>query len=389
MSYQIRVAERIVGYDYDGNPIYRDDAAGTTRVDKTASEDEVAGSGNAPKSGNPRGDAVQVVTPPPPPAPPPPTAGQNLVTNYQNSRQRLIQQQGHDDSLALADEFLNRLNQPQRPPAPGELGAPPPPSPAPPAGGINQTALDPYREERAAALADQRRVLDTILGLQAPAPLTEAERSALRTEYADNALAAAQAQANGAPGGAGARQESRIAVNQQTPQIQGEAARQARAEAAQLERERLDRYLGDVQRLGTAANLTNTIGQTAINQFGQEAGLATTDAELGVRVWEGLMKDSGLDKQLAQMDRQLALDNQKFIGSMVLDLQRLGFDYAKLSAEQEEALFDNLVQIYGIDKQAATAIKVAAKNKSRDVLDYIAVGASVIDAVGGLIPGSK
>lgn len=231
--------------------------------------------------------------------------------------------------------------------------------------GLDSNALDPYRAERTAALGDQRRVLEQSLNLEGPKQLTPEERVALEQRFAERATLAANSAASNARGGAGAVAAARLGVNQQMPQIAGEANLQAQQVADQEYQGRVAAFGERVKQLSTAGGIANTIGQTATGAFGQEAGFQESGA-------------------------QVALSSQQLVGNMVQHLNELGLDYSKLDIAVQESILDDLTQRYGIDKAAAAQIKAASIANKKGPLDYlvgIAGGVSGVASGIGLLKG--
>lgn len=235
---------------------------------------------------------------------------------------------------------------------------------------VDLGALDPYRAERAAALGDQRRVLQFALGLEGPQALTPQERDALEQRFAERALRTANTAASSARGGAGAVSAARLGVNQQLPAISGEAALAATQAAGQEFQDRVAAFNARVGQANVAGQVSNVIGNTATNAFGQElqGQQAAANVDLG---------KLGIDIQA-----------QGLVKSMATDLLNLQYDYAKLPLEVQTQILDDMTKRYGIDVAATTQLKAQAAANKKGVLDYLTgifkVGTDVAAAATGL-----
>lgn len=235
---------------------------------------------------------------------------------------------------------------------------------------VDLSALDPYRAERAAALGDQRKVLQFALGLEGPQQLTPQERDALEQRFAERALRTANTAASSARGGAGAVSAARLGVNQQLPAISGEAALQATNAANAEFANRVNAFNSRVGQANVAGSISNVIGNTATNAFGQElqGQTAAANVDLG---------KLGIDLQA-----------QGLVKSMATDLLGLQYDYAKLPLEVQTQILDDMTKRYGIDVASATQLKAAAAANKKGPLDYLTtlfkVGTDVASAASGL-----
>jgi hypothetical protein len=238
---------------------------------------------------------------------------------------------------------------------------------------VDTSNIDPTRADRDMVLASGRDIIAQVLGLTAPTEMSAEERAALADRFAERATLAANSQAANARGGAGMVAAGRVAANQLTPQIQGEAALQARQEANQQFQQRVAAFNSNVNRFNAAGGVLNTQSQTALGAFGQEAGLAVDVANVGINVLRTAIEETG-------MNMNFDLQTQQMVGQMIVDLERLNLGYSQLDVQTQMNVFDNLVRVYGISTEAATAIKVAAEQNETGVLDYISTGAQVISA---------
>jgi hypothetical protein len=235
---------------------------------------------------------------------------------------------------------------------------------------IDPTQLDPARAARDAALEDQRSTLKFALGLEGPQAITPEERQALEQRFSERATLAANSVAMNARGGAGAQAAARLGVNQQMPAIAGEANLAATQAANQDYQARIQAFNARVGQAQTAGGIANTIGQTSTAAFGQEAQVAESGAQID-------LGKLGIDVQ-----------NQSLVNNMIQHVNELGIDYAKLDISVQEKILDDMTQRYGIDKQAATQLKIAAQQAKKGPLDYLAtvakIGTDVVGAAGGL-----
>lgn len=235
---------------------------------------------------------------------------------------------------------------------------------------IDQTRLDPARAARDAALVDQRSALKFALGLDAPQQLSPEERQAMEQRFAERATLAANTTAANTRGGAGAVAAARGQVINQMPAIAGEANLAASTAANQDYQSRISAFNARVGQAQTAGGIANTIGQTSTAAFGQEAQVATSGAQID-------LGKLGIDVQ-----------NQGLVNNMIQHVNELGIDYAKLDIATQEHILDDMTQRYGIDVNAATALKAAARANKKGPLDFIAtiakVGTDVVGAAGKL-----
>lgn len=229
---------------------------------------------------------------------------------------------------------------------------------------LDQAALDPYRADREAALESQREVLKFALGIEGPRQLSPEEREALEQRFAERALRTANSAAANARGGAGAVASQRLLVNQQMPGIVGDANQQAQQAASQEFASRVQAFNARVGQAQAAGGIANTIGQTATGAFGQEAQTQQAQAQIDISV-------IGLDQSA-----------QAQVLDMAKHLDQLNLDYDKLDVATQLAILDDLTTRYGIDKNAATQLKISAEQNKMTPLKFIAGIAGVAsDAV--------
>lgn len=234
---------------------------------------------------------------------------------------------------------------------------------------IDTTQTDQARIARDQALADQRRVLEQTLSLKVD-PL---EQQALQQRYQERGLATANTLAANARGGAGAVAAARGMAIQQTPQIAGQAAEQARQEELQAFNQR-------IQQASTAGGIASTIGQTATGAFGQEAGLANDAAQVGLGVIDRITAETG-------MKISADLQQQQQLGGMIQDINHLGFNYAGLDVGVQQDIFDQIAASHHIDQQAAAQIKAIAEQKKKGVMDYIMGAFGAVEGAAGVAGG--
>ncbi len=226
---------------------------------------------------------------------------------------------------------------------------------------VDQTQIDPARQARDQALADQRRVLEKELNLQ----IDPVEQQALQQRYFERGLGNANTVAANARGGAGAVAAARGQVINQTPAMAGQAADAARAEELQM-------FNSRVQQASTAGNIANTIGQTATGAFSQEAGLATDVAQVGLQAIDRIQADTG-------MKISADLQQQQQLGTMLQDIFQLGYNYTALDIGVQQNIFDQICQSHHIDQQVAGQIKAAAEANKKGPMDYIMGGLGALE----------
>lgn len=228
---------------------------------------------------------------------------------------------------------------------------------------IDQAALDPYRATREAALESQREVLKFALGIEGPQQISPQEREALEQRFAERALRTANSAAASARGGAGAVASQRLLINQQMPGIVGDANQQAQQAATQEFQSRVQAFNARVGQAQAAGGIANTIGQTATQTFGQEAQTQQAQAQIDLSVL-------GID-QAAQAQ----------VSQMIQHLNALQLDYSKLDVATQLAILDDLTTRYGIDKQTAAQLKIAAEQNKMTPLKFISSLAGVASDV--------
>lgn len=226
---------------------------------------------------------------------------------------------------------------------------------------VDTSQTDQARAARDQALADQRRVLEQSMNLK----IDPVEQQALQQRYQERGIAMGNTMAANARGGAGAVAAARGMVVNQTPAIAGQAAEQARNEELQM-------FQARVQQAQTSGGIASTIGQTATGAFGQEAGLATDVAKVGLSAIDRIIADTG-------MQISADLEGQKALGSMINDVNQLGFNYASLDLKVQMDIFDQIAQSHHIDQQVAGQIKAAAAANKKGVMDYFMGGLGALE----------
>lgn len=250
---------------------------------------------------------------------------------------------------------------------------------------VDTSNIDPTRADRNAAMADQRRVMEFLLSIDPAQQLSDEERNALAQRFSERALLAANSVAANARGGAGAVNSARLAVNQQTPQLQGEANVQAQQEARAIFADRVSGFNARVGQGNAAGAVAANIGQTAIGAFGQESALATDTAKIGLGVLQLAVQETG-------QNMEFDIRSQQLVGQMITDLNKLGLDYKQMDQQMQIALMDDLTRRYGFDAQIAAQIKIAAMNNEVGPLDWItgiAGGIGSLASGGAAIAGVK
>ncbi len=218
---------------------------------------------------------------------------------------------------------------------------------------VDATQTDASRQERDAALADQRKVLESTLNLG----IDPQEQLAFQQRAQEQGMLSANTLAANARGGPGAIAAARLQANQQMPAITGQAAQSA-------QQEELSAFNTRVAQANAAAGIASTIGQTATTGFSQEANLAQNNAQIGLQTIDRVLADSG---QQIQAD----LQGQQQLGAMIQDVNQLGLDYSQLDVGVQQNIFDQLAGEWGIDEQIKGQLEAIAKQKQKGVMDYI------------------
>lgn len=395
------MALRIIGYSPDGDPIYRDDVAGTTTVDRSGSQDAAAASGGNP-SGNPRGNRI--------------VRGTTTINEMPFLDQ--VQKAGYELEQDLARRQAQSQGRPQpNPTSPisatntGNLfyqgGAPagaPIQSPLQNPGrattgvsartvGLNPAAVGgattnvPSKTETAAdqaaaalgpapeidmgladrnvgrledSLAANKEVLDRLLN----GPST-AERLGQQTLKTQLALA------RSAAGGPGAVADALMNAQAQAPELQAQATQQAVSE--------------EQARLSTAGQVAGQITNAELGRRQQDIGVAQANLGAATTVLQEVSRLTGT---------QLELDmrQQELVGQMARDMAAQDFNWAQLSVQQQDAYFSRMVQVYGIDKNFEAQIRAIAAQKSIGPLDVFNGIVGVIGSgatIGAAAAGKK
>lgn len=233
--------------------------------------------------------------------------------------------------------------------------------------------LDPYREDRAAAAADMRGLLDRIYSAPAVELMSDAERAQLAAEYEDRAFQSQLAAGRSAAGGLAGVQAGVQAAAEMRPQLSREAGAMAREEARAINQDRMNLFRSELDRATTASGVTQQIGQMAGQAFDQEANIRTAQAQLGLGLTQELGRMTGVELQLDQQQREN-------LGRMASDAMNLDLQSMKLSADQQMAFFDQIVRMYGIDQATYAAIRSASIQKQIGPLDILQMIGSVAGA---------
>jgi hypothetical protein len=268
--------------------------------------------------------------------------------NYAQNAPTLDQAQQALGTENIADKRFGQQN--------GTAGGQPLPT-------VDQSNITDARATRDQALADQRRVLEKSLNLG----IDPTEQKALQQRFQERMIAGANTVAANARGGAGAVAAARQQVINQTPALAGQAAEQARSEELQL-------FNSRVQAAQTAGGIASTIGQTATGAFGQEAGLATQTAQIGLQAIDRINAETGMKIAADQQQQQL-------LGTMLQDVWQLGVNYAQLDVGTQEKVFDEIAASHHIDQQTAGQLKAIAKQKQKGVMDYVMGGLGAAEGV--------
>jgi hypothetical protein len=243
---------------------------------------------------------------------------------------------------------------------------------------VVNSALAPVSDNGLAqATADARSVLDRLLN----GPNT-ADRIGSQTLRSQLALA------RSAAGGPGAVQEALRNQQFAAPELEAQAAQQGTAEtlqrtqaagnvAAGLQNTAIGAQQNETQRIQAASGAASGFAQGALGARGQDIQIAQANQGAATSLLNNITELTG---QTLNIDQK----NQELIGQMFRDAAALNFDWAKLSAEDQEKAFDRYVEIYHIDTAAAAQVKAAmlqAAAGKKGFMDYavpiVGAGATV------------
>lgn len=233
--------------------------------------------------------------------------------------------------------------------------------------------LDPYRQDREAALRDMRTLLDRSLSMPGAELLSAQDRELLAAEYADQAEQRALSAGRSVAGGLAAVQQGVEQAMDLRPQLEQQSGAQAREEARAINADRMAAFRTELDRINAASGVTQQIGTTATAAFGQEAEIRVQQANLGLGVMQELGRLTGVELELDQRQREN-------LGRLATDIMQLDLQAMGLAADQQMAFFDQIVRMYGIDQQTYAAIRQAAISKQVGPLD-------VMQLVGGVLSG--
>lgn len=233
---------------------------------------------------------------------------------------------------------------------------------------VDQTGLEQ-------ATADARNVLDRLLN----GPNT-ADRLGAQTLRSQLALA------RSAAGGPGAVQEALRNAQMAAPELQAQAAQSATQEelaktqaagnvAQSLQSTALGQQQNVTQRIGAASDAASGFASGALGARGQDIQIAQSNQSAASNLLNNVAQLTGVQLELDQK-------NQEMLGQMARDAAAMDFNWAQLSAQQQDAEFARWVQVYGIDKAAAAQIAAAAKANDKSVWDYLVPLAGAAATIG-------
>lgn len=224
--------------------------------------------------------------------------------------------------------------------------------------------------DKALAGPDQsgsRAVLDELLNGE-----STAQRLGAQT------LKAQLAMAKSAAGGPGAVADAFLNAQNTAPEIQAQATQQAVAERQQ----RLTAAGGVASGISATENeATSIAGNVGANITNAELGRRQQDVQIAQKNTDAATTVLGEVSRLTGTQLELDQRNKELIGQMARDMAAQDFNWAQLSAQQQDAYFNRLVQTYGIDKNFEAQIKAIAAQKSIGAID-------VFNGVMGLVGGA-
>lgn len=238
---------------------------------------------------------------------------------------------------------------------------------------IDQTGLD-------ASVANARQLLDQMLN--GPNTAARIGGQTLRTQLA---------LARSARGGPGAVQAALSNAQQQAPELQAQAtqagtqetlARQAAAGniVNQLQTTETNRQANETSRINAASGAASGFAQGALGAKGQDIQVAQSNQSAASNLLSDVARLTGTQLELDQR-------NQELIGQLARDAAAQDFNWAQLSAQQQDAEFERWVKVYGIDQAAAAQIKAAAAANKKGVWDYIVPIIGAAATVGAAAAG--
>lgn len=221
-----------------------------------------------------------------------------------------------------------------------------------PAPQVDQGLADRRLGEYQEALGMSREVIDRLLN--GPNTADRIGSQVLRTQLA---------LARSARGGPGAVQQAMAQAQQQAPELQAAAQQQATAE--------------ELQRVTAAGNVASNFAQAALGARGQDVDIAKKNTDAGLAVKNMVANLTGTQLELDQR-------NQELLGQMARDMAAMDFDWAQLTAQQQDAALDRYLQQYGIDANIAAQIKLAKQSGKMGLKDWINAGVGVLGAAAGI-----
>lgn len=215
--------------------------------------------------------------------------------------------------------------------------------------GVADRRLGEYQE----ALGMSREVIDRLLN----GPNTA---NAIGARSLENQLAIARS----ARGGPGAVQQALNQAQQQAPQLQAQAAQQAQQE--------------EMSKLTAAGSVAGNFAQAALGARGQDVDIAKKNVDSGLAIKNMIANLTGTQLELDQR-------NQELLGQMARDMAAVDFDWAQLSADDENRALDRYLSQYGIDANIAAQIKLAKQSGKMSLKDWVNAGVGVLGAGAGVV----
>jgi hypothetical protein len=221
-----------------------------------------------------------------------------------------------------------------------------------PAPQVDQGLADRRLGEYQEALGMSREVIDRLLN--GPNTVDRIGSQVLRGQLA---------LARSAAGGPGAVAAAHRNAQSQAPELQAAAQQQAAAE--------------ELQRVTAAGNVAGNFAQAALGARGQDVDIAKKNTDAGIAV-KGMITD--LTGTILEIDQR----NQELLGQMARDMAAMDFDWAQLTAQQQNAALDRYLTQYGIDANIRSQINLAAQSGKMGLKDWINAGVSTAGAAASV-----
>lgn len=145
-----------------------------------------------------------------------------------------------------------------------------------------------------------------------------------------------------------------------------------------LQQSALGAQQNDTARLGTAATAASGFAQGALGAKGQDIQVAQSNQQAATALMQSVQQLTGTQLEMDQR-------NQELLGQMSRDMAAQDFNWAKLSADQQNAEWDRWVKAYGIDQQVAATLQAAAIASKKGVMDYVVPIIGSLATVGAAI----